>query len=319
MTAIEQQSGDVTAIEPPLFERLWTGIVSFFRQMAQRPLAFTGMVIVFLFVLMAIFGPLIAPYNYRDIVRDPETRRAQREVAPNSNFWFGTDAQGRDVFSRILWGARETIGLPAAATLLSVAFGTVIGLAIGYTGGWVDEVVSRFMDTLLAIPALVLALVMLTTLVPVLDNVDGWLVNQVGATTISITIVIVLLYVPIVTRVIRSAVLGVRDSGFVEAAKLRGEWSLYILFREIFPSVLPALVVEASLRLSYAIFLVASLGFLGLGVQPPSPEWGRMVLDSRDKLATAPWSVWFPAAAIVIFIISVNLMSDGLRRVFRYD
>jgi peptide/nickel transport system permease protein len=290
----------------------------FFVQMAQRPLAFTGMIVVFVFIVLAFVGPLIAPYNYRDILRG-EDRRALRELPPSWEYPFGTDDKGRDVLSRVLWGARETIGLPATATLLSVAVGTVIGLTIGYVGGWVDEIVSRALDTLLAIPALVLALVMLTTFVPLLEQSDGFLTNTFDATSISITLVIVLLYVPIVTRVIRSAVLGVRDSGFVEAAKLRDEWSIYILFREIFPSVLPALVVEASLRLSYAIFLVASLGFLGLGVQPPSSEWGRMVLDARDKLASSPWALWFPAAAIVLFIVSINLMSDGLRRVFRYE
>ncbi len=320
----------MTGMNPPLeaseSQATWrTSIVGalratwrFFVQMAQRPLAFAGMIVVFIFIALAIFGPMLAPHNYRDILRG-EDRRAQRELPPSAQYPFGTDDKGRDVLSRVLWGARETIGLPAVATLLSVALGTVIGLTIGYVGGWVDEIVSRALDTLLAIPALVLALVMLTTFVPLLDQADNVLTNTFGATTISITLVIVLLYVPIVTRVIRSAVLGVRDSGFVEAAKLRGEWSVYILFREIFPSVLPALVVEASLRLSYAIFLVASLGFLGLGVQPPSPEWGRMVLDARDKLASSPWALWFPAAAIVLFIVSINLMSDGLRRVFRYE
>lgn len=299
-------------------QRTWAALWSFLKQMAQRPLAFAGMVIVSLFVLLALFGPTIAPYNYREIVRG-EDRRAQREQPPSSDYWFGTDDKGRDVYSRVLWGARETIGLPTIATLLSVALGTVVGLATGYFGGWIDELISRALDTLLAIPALVLALVMLTTLVPLLESLDSTAVEAFGATNISIVTVIVLLYVPIVTRVIRSAVLNVRDSGFVEAAKLRGERRRYVLFREIFPSVLPALVVEASLRLSYAIFLVASLGFLGLGVQPPSPEWGRMVLDARDKLATSPWALWFPAAAIVLFIISMNLMSDGLRRVLRYE
>ncbi len=300
------------------FVRFGQSVVNFFSEMASYPLAFIGMVIVILFIILAIIGPSVAPYNYRDIIRG-EDRRALAEQPPSADYWFGTDERGRDVLSRVLWGARQTIGLPTVATLLAVAFGTVIGLTIGYVGGWVDEVVSRALDTLLAIPALVLALVMLTTLVPILENAESGLIRQAGATNISITLVIVLLYIPIVTRVIRSSVLSVRDSGFVEAARLRGEWSIYILFREIFPSVLPALVVEASLRLSYAIFLVASLGFLGLGVQPPSSEWGRMVLDARDGLATAPWALWFPAGAIVLFIVSINLMSDGLRRVFRYE
>lgn len=292
--------------------------MGFFRQMAQHPLAFAGMVIVFIYIGLAVFGPLIAPYNYRDIVRGDD-RRAQRDQPPSAQYWFGTDDKGRDVYSRVLWGARDTIGLPAVATVLAVTLGAAIGLLTGYSGGWIDEVVSRLLDTLLAIPALVLALVMLTTLVPVLEGANNGFVQFFGATNISIVLVIVLLYVPIVTRVIRSSVLNVRERGFVEAAKLRGEGALYIVLREIFPSVLPALIVEASLRLSYAIFLVASLGFLGLGVQPPSPEWGRMVLDARAQFSITPWALWFPAGAIVLFIVSVNLMSDGLRRVFRYD
>jgi peptide/nickel transport system permease protein len=235
----------------------------------------------------------------------------------------GTDSRGRDIFSRLLWGARDTIGLPAVATTFAVFFGTIIGLSTGYLGGWFDEGISRIMDSLLAIPALVLALVMLTTIVPILNTIEApglaQFISLFGANNISLTLVIVLLYVPIVTRVVRSATLTVRDSGYIEAAKLRGESIFYILFSEILPSVLPALVVEGSLRLSYAIFLVASLGFLGLGVQPPSPEWGRMVLDSRDFITTAPWTVWFPVLAIATLIVSINLMSDGMRRVLRNE
>jgi peptide/nickel transport system permease protein len=136
---------------------------------------------------------------------------------------------------------------------------------------------------------------------------------------VGIVIVVVLLYTPIVTRVIRSATLGLRSAGFVEAAKLRGDSTAYILFREILPSVLPALIVEAALRFSYAIFLTASLGFLGLGVQPPSPDWGRMVNEARGDAGIAPWTLWFPAGAIATLVIGVNLMADGLRRIFRYE
>lgn len=297
---------------------LLSSIRSFFSQMAKRPLSLAGMLAVFLFIVLAFVGASVAPYDFDDIQRG-EDRRALKNLSPNAAFIMGTDNLGRDVFSRVLTGARDTIGLPAVATLVSVIIGTVIGLATGYIGGWFDEVISRGLDSLLAIPALVLALVMLTTIVPTLQNLDNSLIDQLGATNISITIVIVLLYVPIVTRVIRSATLNVRDMGYVEAAKLRGESTLYIMFREIMPSVLPALAVEASLRFSYAIFLVASLGFLGLGVQPPSPEWGRMVLDARSNFEQAPWALWYPAAAIAFLIVSVNLMADGLRRVFRYD
>ena len=118
---------------------------------------------------------------------------------------------------------------------------------------------------------------------------------------------------------VRSATLNIRDSGYIEAAKLRGESTAFILFREILPGVLPALVVEGSLRFSYAIFLTASLGFLGLGVQPPSPDWGRMVNDARDSFSQTPWALWAPAGAIALLIIGVNLLSDGLRRIFRYE
>jgi peptide/nickel transport system permease protein len=272
------------------------------RTLAQRPLTVIGIALTLIFILAALFGPNVAPYPFDDFVRD-STGSVARRVPPGGEFLFGTDRLGRDVFSRILWGARDVIGVAGIATALSVIFGTAIGLAIGHRGGWIDEFISRGFDSLLAIPAMVLALVMLATIGP-----SSW----------GIVAVIVLLYTPIVTRVIRSATLGLRAAGYVESARLRGESTAYILFREILPGVLPALAVEAALRFSYAIFLTASLGFLGLGVQPPSPDWGRMVYEARlDE--RAPWAMWFPAAAIALLVISVNLTADGLRRIFRYE
>lgn len=328
MTASQSTATGPKQASSPL-QRLLQGIITFFGEMAQYPVAFTGMILVFGFILLAFIGPAIAPYDFDEVQRVPfeingrVVERAAQHQPPSAEFWMGTDRRGRDIFSRILWGARPTIGLPVAATSVAVVLGTFIGLVSGYLGGWFDEILSRIMDSLLAIPALVLALIMLTTIVPILDvsTLPGLqqLVAVFGATNISLTIVIVLLYVPIVFRVVRSATLNVRDNGYVEEARLRGEKTPYILFREIFPSVLPALVVEASLRLSYAIFLVASLGFLGLGIQPPSPEWGRLILDQRAFYNEAPWSIWFPVLAIAILIVSVNLMADGLRRVFRNE
>lgn len=268
------------------------------RQLTRRPLALLGLILVSLFILMAILGPLIAPYRYDAIIR------GAARLPPSLEFPFGTDRLGRDVFSRVLWGAREIITLPLITTTLSVIFGTGLGLLMGYLGGWFDEIVGRVLDSLLAIPALVLALVMLGT---------------IGSSPVGIVIVIVLLYTPIVARVVRSAALTLRSTGYVEAARLRGESTGYILFREMLPGVLPALVVEAALRFSYAIFLTASLGFLGLGVQPPSPDWGRMVNEARDSYSQTPWALWFPAGAIALLVIGVNLLSDGLRRIFRYE
>lgn len=290
-------------VEPPSAplaptRRLLDSLTRFLRQLVRYPLSMLGLAIVTLFLLLAIFGPSIAPYRYDTIIRG-----AARQP-PSAEYIFGTDRLGRDVFSRVVWGARDIIALPTLTTALAVLFGTGIGLLVGYYGGLLDEVISRALDSLLSIPALILALVMLGT---------------IGPSPFGIVLVIVVLYTPIVARVVRSATLNVRASGYIEAARLRGESTIYILFREILPSVLPALAVEGALRFSYAIFLTASLGFLGLGVQPPSPDWGRMVNEARDSFSQTPWALWYPAGAIALLVIGVNLFSDGLRRVFRYE
>lgn len=278
--------------------RVLDSLTRFLRQLVRYPLSMLGLAIVTLFLLLAIFGPSIAPYRYDTIIRG-----AARQP-PSAEYIFGTDRLGRDVFSRVVWGARDIIALPTLTTALAVLFGTGIGLLVGYYGGLLDEVISRALDSLLSIPALILALVMLGT---------------IGPSPFGIVLVIVVLYTPIVARVVRSTTLNVRASGYIEAARLRGESTAYILFREILPSALPALAVEGALRFSYAIFLTASLGFLGLGVQPPSPDWGRMVNEARDSFSQTPWALWYPAGAIALLVIGVNLFSDGLRRVFRYE
>ena len=288
-----------------------------------NPLALIGTLGVVFFVFLTLFGPLLAPHPYDRIIRGTDigedSRRALTSRPPSPDFPFGTDQRGRDIFSRMLWGARETIGLPLAATIISVIIGSSLGLFIGYVGGLLDDIISRILDSLISIPAMVLALVMISTIVPLLSAAESGLIRTLGPSNISLTTVIVLIYVPIISRIARSATLSVRDRGYIEEAKLRGEGTLHILFRQIMPSVLPALVVEASLRLSYAIILVTSLGFLGLGVQPPSPEWGRMVLDARTQITEAPWELWYPVLGIAILIISFNLMSDGVRRLLRNE
>jgi peptide/nickel transport system permease protein len=293
------------------------------------PIAFAGFLGVLVFLTMGLIGDVIAPYPFDAVQPDltqcvtranGNTRCAALENAPpSSQHLLGTDRNGRDVLSRLLHGARYTIGLPLVATVFAVILGAFIGLLIGYVGGTFDEIVSRGIDILLSIPAIILALVALSTIVPSLQMSNNALVDLLGATNIALVTVIVLLYTPIVARVTRSSTLSVRERGFIELAKLRGESTLYILLREILPTVIPALTVEASLRFSYAIFLVASLGFLGLGAQPPIPEWGRMVLDARDTYALAPWGLWVPVIAIALLVISVNLMADGLQRIYRRE
>lgn len=264
-----------------------------FARLFARPATAAGTTIFLLFLLAALLGPLVAPY------------RANQQVAadalqpPSSAHWFGADNLGRDVFSRVVLGAREICGVSGLGTLLAVLAGTALGLLTGYKGGWLDEVVMRFFDSLLSLPALLLALLLLGIL---------------GPSRNSILIVIVVVYTPIVARVVRSVVLAVKTKAFVEAARLQGVPLGRLLFREILPSALPALAVEAALRFSYAIFLVASLGFLGVGVQPPSPNWGLMVKEAREHVNQAPWGLYFPAGVISVVVIGVNLMADGLRR-----
>ena len=261
----------------------------------HSPLALAGTLIVALFLLMALIGPLVAPYS-------PVDATGGKQEAPSLAHLFGTDNLSRDVFSRIIIGSRDIISLAGFGTLAAVTIGTALGLIVAYQGGWLDDLFNRLFDSLLALPATLLALL---------------LVGAVGPSRESVLIVIVVVYVPIVARVVRSVVLDVKTRGFVEAAKMRGENYLYILTREILPNVLPALVVEASLRFAYAIFLVATLGFLGIGVQPPSPDWGLQVAAAENYWSSAWWMLAFPCAAIAILIVGVNLMSDGLRQILQ--
>ncbi|HOL17936.1 MAG TPA: ABC transporter permease, partial [Bacillota bacterium] len=186
-----------------------------------------------------------------------------------------------------------------SATVVAVLLGLTLGLFSGYFGGILDEVLMRLMDVILSIPPLLLAMVILFSL---------------GPSRLNVILVVGFLYIPMVARVVRSVVLDLKTRQFVEAARLRGESSAYIVFKEILPNVLPHLAVEASMRFSYAIFLVASLGFLGLGVQPPSPDWGLMVGEARTWFHQARWVLFFPAGAIALLVVGVGFMSDGLRR-----
>lgn len=263
------------------------------RALYARPTSAIGTTLVALFLLMALLGPLLAPYGSTEQITG-----AARQ-APSLDHLFGTDRLGRDILSRVLYGARDIFALAGLGTLFAVILGTVAGLLTAYAGGWWEEVTFRLFDSLLALPALLLALLLLGT---------------VGPSRNSVLLVLVIVYTPIVARVVRSVVLDVKTKGYIESARMQGESTWYILFREILPAVLPALAVEAALRFSYAIFLVASLGFLGVGVQPPSPDWGLMVKEARNYLALTPWALYFPAAAISLLVIAVNLMADGLKR-----
>jgi len=284
------------------------------RSQLRHPQSAAGTLLVAFFLILALFGPQLAPY------RNPNDQSHDVRVPPTLDLGalqlgehpFGTDRLGRDVYSRVILGAGSIFRIAGLGTLISVILGSALGLFMGYQGGWVDEVIGRVIDALLAIPALLLALV----LIGIIRNLDfaagSW---QAALADNVILLVISVLYIPIVARVARSTTLDIKTREFVEAAQIRGESQFYIIFREILPSVIPSLVVEASLRFSYAIFLVASLGFLGFGARPPSPDWGLMVNENRGGFyQLTPWALEFPALAIAILVIAVNLMSDGIRR-----
>ena len=224
--------------------------------------------------------------------------RLRQLESPSWRFWLGTDQFGRDVLSRIMAGATSLIAIAGAGTLMGIGLGAAIGMSSAYKGGAVDAVVMRVMDGLMSFPTLLLALLVITTLGP----------NKVN---ILLTIGIVTL--PRVARVLRSVTLSLKELEFVQSARLRGENTFYIIFREILPNTLPVLGVELSVRLSYAILAVSSLGFLGMGVQPPSSDWGLMIAQGRGFL-DFPWVSLAPAGAIASLVVGVNLLTDGIKQ-----
>ncbi|MBI2203194.1 MAG: ABC transporter permease [Candidatus Rokubacteria bacterium] len=261
---------------------------------ALRAVPFTllaGIAIVGLFALLAAVGPWVAP-------RDVESHSSARLQAPSSAYWFGTDRYGRDMFSRVVVGSRTTMTMAVSGTLLGVAVGLVIGLVSGYVGGRLDELLMRIMDIFMAFPSLLLALLVVAIL---------------GANVVNAMASIGIVFMPRVARVVRSATLGIRHAAFIEAAEVRGEPTPHIIFREILPNLWPPIIVEGSIRLSYAVLLSVSLSYLGLGAQPPTPDWGLMVSKERAFMVQAPWVVLFPAGAIVALVVGVNLLGDGLR------
>lgn len=306
MTVTDTAATPHSELGAPL-RRSLRGVGDFFRELLSRPQSAVGTLLVLFFVALAVLGPWLAPYTEND-------QNHPVAAAPSAEYPFGTDHLGRDVFSRVILGARSILVKAGVGTLIAVLLGTFLGLAIGYAGGLLDDVVSRVIDAFLALPALLVALVTLGIVrnLPLESGTfAAWLANN------SVLLVIALVYVPIVARVVRGSTLDVKTREFVEAAKIRGEAPLYIMFREILPSVIPALVVEASLRFSYAIFLVASLGFLGVGARPPSPDWGLMVNENRRLYYLTPWALVYPALAIAVLVVGVNLMSDGIRRIIQ--
>ncbi len=252
-----------------------------------------GLLVLAFWVACAFVGPFVVP-------QDPYADDLMNALAPPSaEHWFGTDQIGRDVFSRVIAGARPILSVAPAATFLAALCGTMLGLVTGYAGGWVDTVLSRLVEVILALPLIVVALLVLVAL---------------GPSSLNATLVIALVFTPIIARTVRSAVLAECKLDYVPAAQLRDETALHIMFVEILPNVLPPIVVEVTVRLGYAIFTVASLSFLGFGIQPPSPDWGLSIAENYGLIVGGyGWTVGFAALATASLVIGVNLVAEGLQ------
>ena len=251
-----------------------------------------GLLITALIVGLSVLAPWIAPHPWDTI------SMRTRFLPPNSIYWLGTDEYGRDVLSRLLMGGRLSLMMGVSATLVSLVIGVPMGLAAGYFGGWIEEGLMRLADVMMAIPPIMLGLLVLAVTPPAL-----W------KTAVAVGFV----YIPPIARLTRSVTLTLAGEDFVQAARARAESPTYILFREILPNAWPPLIVEASLRVTYAILLGSALSFLGLGAQPPSSDWGLMIAEARSFLDRAPWLALAPGFAMCLLVIGINLIGDGAR------
>jgi peptide/nickel transport system permease protein len=262
------------------------------RRLVRRRGAMLGLAVVLFFVVLALFAPVIAPY-------DPlQTSWSAIRKAPSAAHLFGTDEIGRDVLSRVIWGARASLLAGLVSVCISLSLGVPIGLLAGYVGGYTDGLISRIVDAMLACPFLILAIALAAFLGPSLTN--AMIAIGISAT-------------PIFIRLTRGQVLAVKHEDYVEAARALGNPHLRIALRHILPNVLPPLIVQATLATAAAIIAEASLSFLGLGQQPPAPSWGSMLNTAKNYVENAPWMAVWPGVSIFLMVLSFNLLGDGLR------
>ena len=262
------------------------------RRLVHRRGAMIGAAVVLFFVLMAIFAPMIAPYA------PIATDWAAVRKAPSWAHWLGTDEIGRDVLSRVIFGARASLKAGVVSVLISLSLGVPIGLLSGYVGGFLDGLLMRIVDAMLACPFLILAIALAAFLGPNLTNA---------------MIAIGISAMPAFIRLTRAQTLSTKVEDYVEAARAVGNPHIRIVLRHIFPNILAPIMVQATLAIAAAIIAEASLSFLGLGQQPPDPSWGSMLNTAKNFLSQAPWMAWWPGLAIFVVVLSFNLLGDGLR------
>ena len=262
-------------------------------ELTRSKSATIGATVIVFWVIVAIVAPIIAPYS-------PTELQAARLQPPSLEHWLGTDHLARDVLSRVLWGTRVVIVLAPVSVLLGILVAAPLGLMSGYIGGRLDTLIMRGVDILLSFPTLLIYILIITSF---------------GPSVIVVIISISLGSIPPITRIIRSLVLDVRTKDYVSAARLRGERRSYILVREILPNVSGPIIVDTTIRIGYAIMAIGALGFLGLGIPPPTPDWGGMINDGRQWIFAMPWAVLGPAVALSSVVIGLNLLADGIREI----
>ena len=266
----------------------------------KNPMGVLGLFIFFIWIMASVFGPSLLRFNYTEMDMDHQM------TSPGEfGHLLGTDSLGRDIFARIIYGSRSILTIALMTSLFSSFTGIIIGFSAGYFGGKVDQTFLRIMDIVMAIPPLVLSMVVLGIL---------------GNSSISsLTLIVSIAYTPAMARVARGALLSCKGNEYIGAARIRGESDFYIMFVEILPNAIGPIIVETTARFAYSIMLIASLGFLGVGLQPPTPDWGMMVIENKSIIRVAPWAVLYPSLAIASLVIAISLISDFVSKVLIHE
>ena len=282
----------MTAMKKKKNKRSQVSII--WHRLRRDRMAMLGLGILITMIVLALLADVIADYDTAVIGMNMR----ERLQTPSAAHWFGTDGYGRDVFARIIHGSRLSLSLSIFAMAGAVAIGSIIGAVAGYYGGRVDNLLMRLMDILLAIP-------------PMLMSIS--IVAALGHSMINLMIALSLAYIPVFARVIRSTILSIKGQEFIEAARACGTGDMRIILRHIIPNAIGPIIVQATLAMGSTILIISSLSFMGMGIQPPQPEWGTMLYEGRDLIRTSPYLVIFPGIAIALAVLSLNLLGDGLR------
>lgn len=302
MAVSEQTVETVQTSQPSRLRRAWDSVSIIFD---SKP-AIVGLVLVLFWILVAVFAPFLTPYT------PTEQDFASPNVGPSAGHPLGTDELGRDLWARLIYGARVVlvvlpindkvwipIGTAIWGVLLGLAAGSTLGLMGGYLGGWIDEVVMRVLDAMMAFPVILLYLI---------------IIAAIGSSAVNVVLAIAIVGTPGIARLVRSLALDIRTRDYIRAAELRGENPWYIMFVEILPNARGPIIIDSMLRVGYAIFAMGTLGFLGLGLPPPSADWGSMVAKGRQFiLSGSPWAALWPSIAIASLVVGLNLLADGMR------